>query len=277
MRHFASRHKKALLILLPLVIALFIAAFYNGLTTTVHTLHSDKITQPVKIVLITDLHSCIYGKSQDTLVGKINAQQPDLILMAGDILDDHMPDDGTIALLEGISNTYRCFYVTGNHEFWSGRVDAQKALLRSYGVTVLEGDCVEVMVSGQSLQLCGVDDPEVGASVFAEQLDATAAAIDGARFSILLSHRPELFEIYSEHDFDLVLSGHAHGGQLRIPLLLPDGLISPNQGWFPAYTNGIHERNDTKMLVSRGMSRESTRLPRIFNAPELVVINLVPE
>jgi len=101
--------------------------------------------------------------------------------------------------------------------------------------------------------------------------------INAEQYSILLSHRPELFDCYTGYDFDLVLSGHAHGGQWRIPLILPDGVFAPNQGWFPKYTSGVYEKNNTTMIVSRGLSQESTRTPRIFNPPELVVINLLPK
>ncbi len=208
---------------------------------------------------------------------QINRQKPDLVLMAGDIADDVLPDVGVIELLNGIANQYPCYYVTGNHEFWSGRVDEQKDMFRRHGVNVLEGDGEEVSVNGQHLFICGIDDPDVGEKLFDAQLKHVAGLISEERYSILLSHRPELFERYAGYDFDLVLSGHAHGGQWRIPLILPNGLFAPNQGWFPKYTTGIHEISNTKMLVSRGLSRESTRIPRIFNPPELVVIHLVPK
>ena len=270
-RGFISRNSKKLMILLILIAALCFAAFYNGITVTEYKILSGDITQPIRIVLLTDLHSCMYGPAQRTLINKIDRQQPDIIVMAGDILDDIIPDGGLIMLLEGIANNYPCYYVSGNHEFWSGRAPEQKALLRSYGVTVLEGEAAAVSVNGQPLLICGVDDPEVGAQVFDEQLE-TVGGLSADAFKLLLSHRPERFETYADYDFDLVLCGHAHGGQWRIPLLLPNGLFAPNQGWFPAYTRGIHELNGTKMLVSRGLSRESSRLPRIFNAPEVVVV-----
>lgn len=263
--------------MLPSVIVLLIAAFYTGLATTEYTLYSDKINNTLKIVLLTDLHSCAYGKSQQELLGRIDKQNPDLILMSGDIADDVLPDERVVQLLEGIANTYPCYYVTGNHEFWSGRVNEQKDIFRAYGVTVLEGDCEDVSVNGQHLSICGVDDPEIGKEIFDKQLETVSGLINTKKYSILLSHRPELFGLYASFDYDLVLSGHAHGGQWRIPLILPYGLFAPDQGWFPEYTDGFYEKNDTKMLVSRGLSRESTRIPRIFNPPELVVIHLIPK
>jgi predicted MPP superfamily phosphohydrolase len=260
-----------------LFVAVLISAFYHGLTITEYTVYDDKIDNAVNIVFLSDLHSCTYGKSQQGLIQQIHKQKPDLVLMSGDIADDVLPDSRVTELLDGIANQYPCYYVTGNHEFWSGRVDEQKDMFRAYGVTVLEGNGEEISVNGQHLFIGGIDDPDVGGELFDSQLKTVSGLIRTERYSILLSHRPELFERYANYAFDLVLSGHAHGGQWRIPLILPNGLFAPNQGWFPKYTTGIHEMNDTKMLVSRGLSRESTRIPRIFNPPELVVIHLVPK
>lgn len=260
-----------------MILVVLIFAFYGGLTVNEYNVYNNKISGAVKIVLLTDLHGCTYGKSQQTLIEKINQQNPDLILMSGDIADDVLPDSHVVELLSGIAYKYPCYYVTGNHEFWSGRVDEQKNLFRSYGVTVLEGDCKDVIVDGQHLLISGVDDLDVGQEIFDGQLTKVAGLINAEQYSILLSHRPELFDCYTGYDFDLVLSGHAHGGQWRIPFILPDGVFAPNQGWFPKYTSGVYEKNNTTMIVSRGLSQESTRTPRIFNPPELVVINLLPK
>lgn len=276
MRSFKTK-KPLLFILFPASVILLISAFYSGLTVTEYAVYSDKINNPIKIIYLADLHSCAYGESQQTLIKRIDEQNPDLILMSGDIMDDDLPDLGVIELLESIANKYPCYYVTGNHEFWSSRVDEQKDIFRAYGTIVLEGDCEDVVINGQTLLICGVDDPEVGQEIFDKQLKDVSGLINTEHYSILLSHRPELFEHYINYDFDLILSGHAHGGQWRIPLILPNGLFAPDQGWFPEYTNGIYEKNNVKMLVSRGLSRESTRIPRIFNPPELVVVHLVAE
>ncbi|MCL2677580.1 MAG: metallophosphoesterase, partial [Clostridiales bacterium] len=237
---------------------------------------TEKLGEPLRIVLLADLHSCLYGKNQEILLAKINAQNPDLILMCGDIADDDMPHGGTLLLLAGIANKYPCFYVTGNHEIWSGEIDAIKDFFRDYGVCVLEGECQIVEVRGQLINICGVGDPSAGANNFAKQLENAFAGIDEELYTILLSHRPERFEQESAYPCDLILSGHAHGGQWRLPFT-SISLIAPNQGLFPKYTSGIYTSNGTKMLVSRGLSRESTRAPRIFNRPEIVVIDLIPE
>ena len=271
-----KRLLKSFLFFLLLLAVWLVAVFHNPLTITEYFISSEKINSEVKIVFLSDLHSCAYGKEQQELIHEIDKQNPDLVLMSGDMADDVLPDSRFIELLTGIAEKYPCYYVTGNHEFRSGRVEEMKDTFRGYGVAVLEGDVREVLVKGQSLSICGVDDPEVGQEIFNHQLQNVSEQISTEAYSILLSHRPELFERYASHPFDLVLSGHAHGGQWRIPYILPDGLLAPNQGLFPKYSNGIHEINETKMLVSRGLSRESTIVPRIFNSPELIVIHLVP-
>jgi predicted MPP superfamily phosphohydrolase len=248
----------------------------NGLAITEYTIHSGKIKTKIKIVLLTDLHSCSYGKSQSQLIDTINKQDPDVIMMSGDIADDVLPDDRVRKLLNCIAHKYPCYYVTGNHEFWSNRADEQKEMFRSYGVNVLEGTSDTISLDGQEISICGVDDPDGSIEKFESQLNSVAKIVTDSKYTILLSHRPELFAQYVEHNFDLVLSGHAHGGQWRIPLLLQNGLYAPDQGLFPKHTHGVYEQSNTKMLVSRGLSRESTLIPRFYNRPELVVINLEP-
>jgi predicted MPP superfamily phosphohydrolase len=257
-------------------IIIIIVGLNNQLTINEYNIHSNKIETSIKIVLLADLHSCSYGKSQQQLIEAISKQNPDIILMSGDIADDMLPDDKVKELLNGISYKYPCYYVSGNHEFWSNRIEVQKEMFRSYGVNVLEGTYDSISLNGENITICGVDDPNVGLEKFESQLDNVAKFITKEKYTILLAHRPELINRYSDYNFDLVLSGHAHGGQWRIPFILPKGLYAPNQGFFPKYTYGIYEYNNIKMLVSRGLSRESTHIPRFFNPPELVVINLLP-
>lgn len=279
LRNLRNKKKYRLIAGVLLTGAVLAAALYNWLTVTQYTLQTDKLSQPVRIALLTDLHSCFFGENQKDLIAAIHAQQPDLILMAGDIADDELPHDGTIELLKGIAGQYPAFYVSGNHEVWSGEIETIKMLFRAYGVAVLEGACQTVEIAGQSLNICGVDDPDAGDEEdFDRQLESAFDAIDDSSYTILLSHRPERFAQAAAYPAcDLVLSGHAHGGQWRIPYLL-DGLIAPNQGFFPKYTSGVHTINETQMLVSRGLARNSTAwIPRICNPPELVIIDLTPQ
>lgn len=239
-----------------------------------YEIHSDKLSGAVRLALITDFHSCNYGEGQSELVDAVRAQKPDFILLGGDIIDDAVPPGHALELAEILAKEYPCYYVTGNHELWSGKSETYKASLRALGVTVLEGDRLTLSVRGQSIDLCGLDDPDVGEDAWSEQLSNCAAGAEG-RYTILLSHRPERIETYLSHPFDLILSGHAHGGQWRLPGLI-NGLIAPNQGLFPQYAGGRYDFEDTAFIVSRGLARETTRIPRFYNRPELVVVDLMP-
>ena len=259
---------------LAALIIIVTLAFYNGLTVKHYEIKSEKIAnEKVRFLLLADLHSCFYGEEQSKLLKKINEQNPDIILMSGDIADDYMPHNGTIALLKGITEKYPCYYVTGNHEFWSNEVDSIKKIFRDYNVIVLEGNSHIITIKNQEINIAGVDDTYIGWENFNNQLKTALSAINEDNYTVLLSHHPELVDIYKELNCDLIVSGHAHGGQWRIPLLL-NGLLAPNQGFFPKYAGGLYDLNGRKMVVSRGLSRESTRIPRIFNPPELVVIDV---
>ena len=231
-------------------------------------------TNPVRCVLITDLHSCYYGKNQKNLIKKIDKENPDIIFLGGDIFDDKLDDDNAVALLEDLSKKYKCFYVSGNHEYWSERCDEMKDKVRSLGITVLEGDCETITVNGKTIDVCGVDDPtRLYERQFKEQLDNAYAKTSDDHYKILLTHRPERTDLYVKYDYDLTLSGHAHAGQIRIPFI-NIGLYAPNQGLFSKYISGIYTlENGSRLIVSRGLARESTPAPRFFNHPEIVVID----
>lgn len=255
-------------------------ALDSRLLIRTYTIEAEQITSPVRIALVTDLHSCRYGEGQGELLAAIYAQEPDLILLGGDIFDDVLAHTYADVFLAGIAGRYPIYYVTGNHECWSGAdgFATQMAILERYSVPVLAGNTETVCIDGQNLSVCGVDDPEIlrvdpGARSFDAQLAVASGMADSEHYTILLSHRPERFSAYVSYDFDLVLCGHAHGGQWRIPYIL-NGLIAPNQGLFPKYAGGLYEKNATTMIVSRGLARETTWVPRIFNRPELVIVEI---
>ena len=139
---------------------LFVAAFDIRLHIKHYEITTDQTAETLRIALLTDLHSCKYGKDGETLIRAIDSQQPDLILLGGDICDDVIPDDNVEALLEGISRRYPCYYVTGNHEYWSGRIDDILELFRSYHVTVLNGSSDTIKIGAQPVTVCGVTDPD---------------------------------------------------------------------------------------------------------------------
>lgn len=284
-------HRRSCLI--PVLVFLFLLcllwyATSESLHTVSYTLTTDKVTSPVRLVLLTDLHSCYYGDDQEKLLSAIDKAEPDLICLVGDIFDDETSHQGTMDLMDSLADRYPCYYVTGNHEHWSEEVWVLKALMVSYGVTVLAGDSVLVPIGDgdTTIQLSGIDDPtgfyDKGTAGVAEpdswlgQLAmVTENATDTPYYTILLSHRPEKVTEYAASPFDLVLCGHAHGGQVRIPFLM-NGLFAPNQGWFPDYAGGEYTLNtNTTMIVSRGLAKSD--LPRIFNRPEVVVVNIEPK
>lgn len=242
-----------------------------------YTVSSEKLSASARIVLLTDLHACAYGEDQAKLLKAIAAQRPDLVLLGGDMVDRKGSWNETIQLFEAIGKEYPCYYVVGNHEIATYRVSQIKRLARQAGITVLEKDRSVVTINGQKLQLCGVDDLYRNSSMqqFKEKMNSAASDLDDALFSILLVHRPEKIKLYLPYGFDLTVCGHAHGGQVRIPGIL-NGLYAPGQGLFPPYAGGEYDFGSQKMIVSRGLSKKPYWVPRIFNPPELVVIDLRP-
>lgn len=238
---------------------------------------SGKLEEPVKLALLSDLHACRYGKGQRTLLKAVAAQRPDAVVMCGDMVDDEprMEEWRALLTVRELARRWPVYCATGNHEHRTGRLAQIKGLLEDCGAVVLDGRCLTVLAGREMLQLAGVDDPETGEENWQRQLDAAGAGLDGRHFSILLTHRPERVADYAAAGFDLVLAGHAHGGQWRIPGLI-NGLLAPNQGLFPAYAGGRYETGGTTLIVSRGLARESTLIPRFFNRPELVVVELTP-
>lgn len=238
-----------------------------------YTVESDKVDAPIRLALLTDFHGCNYGKDASRLIAAVDAEHPDVVLLVGDIFDDNLSWDASEALVSTLASRYPCYYVTGNHEYWSGRAAEIEQIVERAGATVLNQTCAVLTVQGQQINLCGIPDPYAGVNT-STALARAAAAIPQEGFTVLLAHRPELIETYAASGaFDLVVSGHAHGGQVRIPGLL-NGLYAPHQGFFPSYAGGLYTVDTTVMVVSRGLARESTRLPRVFNRPELVIITL---
>ena len=194
---------------------------------------------------------------QRELLDAVAEQSPDLVLLCGDIVDDEprMPEARALDTVEALAAVWPTYYVTGNHEFWTGQVDEVKARLEERGAVVLAGRLCVPNGGGQTVQLCGIDDPSVGETRWRERTGG------GDR-------RPWMGELLHFDDppagadgglpgrgFELVLAGHAHGGQWRLPGLL-NGLFAPDQGLFPTYAGGRYALGDTTLLVSRGLAEE---------------------
>ena len=271
-------------ILTIMLLLIFMTAWYEVPVTEYITISSGgKVKEPVKLALVTDLHSGYYGKDEAELIRMIDRVTPDVVLMSGDIFDDRLSMDNARIFCEQIAGKYPCFYVTGNHEIWSPNENRIKEYLRSIGITVLDGTAETLTINGSVISFCGVDDPTYMTDAeWAVQLTSTAKAADSANastgttapYKVLLSHRPERTKTYEAYDFDLIVCGHAHGGQWRIPFTQM-GVHAPNQGQFPRYVDGLYELgNGSKMVVSRGLARERMPYPRFFNHPEIVIITV---
>ncbi len=202
------------------------------------------------------------------------------IAVTGDLIDSRNPDvDIAMAFINGALDIATVYYATGNHEAWSGKFEELEKKISEAGVVLLRDAMQEIERNGQSIYLMGLDDPDFAApgeghdavaKLFSQKLDLLLEQTEG--YYILLSHRPELFDTYTDFGVNLVLSGHAHGGQIRLPFI--GGLAAPNQGFFPKFTDGCYENGDTKMVVSRGLGNSLFPV-RINNRPEIVAITLL--
>lgn len=284
------------MIIIPIIILsiFFIAAFWHGLVTRRYIIYSDKIKKAVKIVLVTDLHSHIFGKNQKNITAKIKKANPDIILLGGDIYDlmDAKSKKGADQFLDAVKNISPVYYVTGNHDMVALRREPNlKAEVAARGITVLDNKYAELNINGSRLVIGGVDDPGTNrkgdSPEYKQELENNwqknissyfkELENDGG-YKILLSHRPEKTDIYAKLPFDLILSGHAHGGQWRIPFIL-NGFFAPHQGFFPKYAGGLYKYNGRVHIISRGASVHLLPpliLPRIFNPPEVVAILIKP-
>lgn len=263
---------------LAILVVLTLIALDERLILRTYTVVSPKLTAEVRLAVVTDFHS---SDNADDVVAMVTSCAPDAVLMVGDMFDDDIanrPTERTLSLMRQLSAQYPCYYVSGNHEAWTGEMDALYQQTEEAGLTVLRMSSGVLTVRGQRIALCGVPDPYEmvlsGAPDTEEQLRQALEDVDSADFTVLLAHRPELLAKYAQFPLDLVVSGHAHGGQVRIPGVL-NGLYAPNQGWFPKLAGGAYTQDGTTLIVSRGLAVR-TRLPRIFNRPEVVLVRCVP-
>lgn len=279
-----TKNKKVISIILSASIIAFSVWVYWGNTsiqTTQINISSKKIPSSFDgftIVHISDLHNAEFGNNQSRLLNAVKNASPDLIAITGDLIDSRRTDVAkAMEFISGAVKIAPVYYVTGNHESRTSEYAKLKEQMTKAGVVILNDEGTKIKRGKASIHLLGLNDPD-----FTETDDAyESAAMINAKlkdmlsvsneYTILLSHRPELFDVYAANNIDLVLSGHAHGGQFRLPFI--GGLVAPNQGLFPKYSEGVYEKNQTKMIVSRGLGNSIIPV-RINNRPELVVITL---
>ena len=254
-----------------------LAAIIRGrrLSVVRYEVYTNKIKGKLRLALLSDLHSFNHGSlknPQKKLMKAIDGCNPDLVLMAGDIADHVIPHNNTKILLRKLGK-YPVFYVSGNHEYKSGEIREIKRFFRELGADVLEGVSRKVSIKENKVNVSGVDDAIIGTERFKKQLINCAAEADPALFTILLSHRPEKADLYRKLGFDLILTGHTHGGQVIIPRYV-NGIYAVHQGFLPKYAGGHYDLGRGDMIVGRGLSKSSRGLPRVFNRPELVIVDV---
>lgn len=282
--------KKKVIILSACLLLLCIFAGFalrEDLKTVNYTVESDKIDGNIRLAVISDLHASKYGNGQITLIKAIDNADPDIILLTGDIFEEDRGFDNVKDLLSHIGKKYTCFFVTGNHEyqFPADELHKIRSLVRSYGIAILDDSSNLLTVNGEQIRIAGVNDAQSEMFVeldesgrvierpkFNEALTSLSEVAADGTFTVLMSHRPEFFEKYVSLGFDLTVSGHAHGGQVRIPGIM-NGLLAPGEGLFPKYAGGYYEEDGRVMIVSRGLCKMIFR-PRVFNRPELVIIEV---
>lgn len=250
-------------------------------TYTVSSEKLPKIFDGYRIAHISDLHNAKMGNDNENLLSMLREAKPNIIAITGDLIDSRNTDIETaLQFTKEAVKIAPCYYVTGNHE---ARVDEYQSLkegLNKVGVTILEDERTDLELSGEHIALLGVNDPSFNTDYLlgddSDVIDTRLKqlTIETDTFTVLLSHRPELFDVYAENDVDLVLAGHAHGGQFRLPFV--GGLAAPNQGLFPKYDSGLYTKDNTNMIVSRGIGNSLFPF-RFNNRPEVILIELKSE
>ena len=284
MKKEEKRSKYLILSFTVIMIVLIIWTLWGNtaLEITEIMVSSDRIPPAFsgfRIAQVSDLHNAEFGEGNAELLQMLSECAPDIIVITGDLVDSSRTDiDVAITFAGEAAGIAPTYYVTGNHEAAISQYDVLKSGLEMAGVVVLEDEAISLEYDGESITLIGLSDPdatikgdlfgEVPAMVSTKLRNLTDA---DSGYTVLLSHRPELFETYVSCSIDLVLSGHAHGGQFRLPFV--GGLIAPNQELFPKYNAGLYTEGTTNMVVSRGIGNSIIPI-RFNNRPEIVLVEL---
>ena len=285
MRKRLTKKTKIILCMLSAIIfALFIWTIWGNTALTVSNIkisssHIPAAFSGFRIAQVSDLHNAEFGKNNAELLKLLSESRPDIIVITGDLIDANHTDVGiALGFAQESVRIAPTYYVTGNHEAASPQYDTLKAGLEEAGVIVLEDEAISLERNGETITLLGLGDPDftVKGDMFGETSAMVSTKLrnlidDESRYTILLSHRPELFETYTDGGIDLVFSGHAHGGQFRLPFI--GGLAAPNQGLFPQYDAGLYTDGGTSMVVSRGIGNSIIPF-RFNNRPEIVLVEL---
>ena len=259
-------------------VGIWIAYTNNNIEVSYYEVKDDFIPDEFdgfKIAHISDLHDKDWKGELESLVA---AEKPDIIAITGDIVDSSDKYyDNSLAFLKEAVKIAPVYFVSGNHEANMREYNFLHNSLKELGVRILDDENVFIEKNGAKINLIGLQDPSFTDKYdylsYASMLESKIKSLEQKDFyNIVLSHRPEYFDAYAETNANLVLCGHAHGGQVRIG---SQGLFTPGQGFFPEYTEGMHYKNGTSIIISRGLG--DSFLPRVNNMPELVVITLASQ
>lgn len=240
---------------------------YEGPVCRHYTIKSVKLKNDAKIVVLSDFHS-MERQENAAIIELVKNENPDCIFFVGDMFDISKPVKPTVDLMTELSNEYESYFVTGNHET-SVRRDEEIESIPN--LTWLKNENMKVKINGNEIQLSGIDDFYKNEDTWVPSLGDCALEKDSSLFTILLSHRPEFAEAYEIAGYDLVVCGHTHGGQVRVPPLI-NGVMAPSQGVFPKYVGGKYKIGNGTMIVSRGLVINQRK--RFYNPSEITVINL---
>lgn len=235
--------------------------------------------QGYKIAHLSDLHNNFW---ENQLLDSVADFEPDIIAITGDLVNYSTESFGEMEdWLVQLKEIAPVYYVTGNHEAWNLQYKEFVEILERSEIIMLDNTNIIIEENNEEIMLLGLQDPAflsesnlLGEHALVIESTIKSLTEGSNHYKIMLSHRPELFDVYANHELNFVLSGHAHGGQFRLPLI--GGLVAPDQGFFPKYTSGVYEENGTKMLVSRGLGSSSIPV-RFNNRPELIFIQLENE
>lgn len=282
MLNFIKNHIALSITMVCLVIALVALIWWIAWSNKAIQLNKISINAPcnLKIAHISDFHNAEFKNNNAELVALVKEAQPDIIAITGDLIDSrHTNTEVSVNFVSELVKIAPCYYVAGNHESrMENEYNELKNALTSLGVTILCDERVSYEKDGQIFTIIGIEDPmfvikkdsvKESCRVIKEKLIPLTENTEG--YTILLSHRPEAFEVYVEAGVDLALTGHAHGGQMQIPFI--GGLIAPNQGFFPKYSEGVHVESNTNMVISRGIGNSLCPI-RVNNRPEIILVEL---
>lgn len=266
-------HKKILILILIIIILIPFCLYQNKhLVITTYTYESEKLGAELdgyRIVQISDLHNAEFGKENKKLLETIRSCSPDIIVITGDLVDsNHTNVERAVAFVKEAVKIAPVYYVTGNHEYWLDPSENEHMMqgILAAGAYDLDDEAVRIEKGDSSFLLVGLDDQHLSDETLKNLLQEQKNEL-----SIVLAHEPQYLQNYANAEADLVLTGHAHGGQIRLPFV--GGIVAPDQGFLPEYTSGQYNSADTEMIVSRGLGNSIIPV-RLLNYPEVVCVEL---